>query len=111
MSELRQEGRPGTDRSRWAEEWRREHRHQPDVERVYAGAGFVVTWEPKLCIHSGLCFRQLPRVFRPWARPWVDVDAADVDRIADVVATCPSAALKFERTGQPDDGDPADGDA
>lgn len=91
------EGQPGKDRGAWAEEWRRELRLRPGVERVYAGNGFAVTWEPGLCIHSGRCFGQLPRVFRPWERPWVHVEEeADADRIAEVVATCPSAALRFE---------------
>src|SRR5439155_21233210 len=77
MSEAREEGRPGKDRSAWAEEWRRELRLRPGVERVYRGDTFAVTWEPGLCIHSGLCFRGLAQVFKPWERPWVNIDAAD----------------------------------
>lgn len=74
-----------------------ETRMRPGVERAYHGEGFVVTWEPALCVHSERCFRSLPRVFRPWDRPWVHVGEASAERIAEVVATCPSAALKFER--------------
>ena len=107
MSEAPERGRPGKDRSAWAEDWRRELRLRPGVERVYRGEGFAVTWESGLCIHSGLCFRGLPQVFKPWERPWVKIDGADVDRIAEVVATCPSAALKFERLDQ-SAGDDAD---
>jgi uncharacterized Fe-S cluster protein YjdI len=76
-----------------------ETRMRPGVERAYRGVGFVVTWEPTLCVHSERCFRSLPRVFRPWDRPWVHVGEATAGRIAEVVATCPSSALKFERSG------------
>jgi uncharacterized Fe-S cluster protein YjdI len=74
-----------------------ETRMRPGVERVYQGEGFVVTWEPGLCVHSQRCFRSLPHVFQPWERPWVHVGEASAERVAEVVATCPSAALKFER--------------
>src|SRR5439155_12582861 len=49
---------------------RLETRMRPGVEREYRGDGFVVTWEPPLCVHSGNCFRGLREVFRPWERPW-----------------------------------------
>ena len=77
---------------------REETRMRPGVERSYEGDGFVVTWEPALCVHSQRCFRSLPRVFRPWERPWVHVQEASAEQIAEVVATCPHGALKFERS-------------
>jgi uncharacterized Fe-S cluster protein YjdI len=79
-------------------EWRRERRMRPGVEREYQGDGFVVTWEPHLCIHASECFRNLPGVFRPWDRPWVRVEQGSAEEIEAVVALCPDAALKFERT-------------
>ncbi len=86
---------PRTERDLLAEA--RETRMGPGVERAYFGDDFVVTWEPPLCVHSQRCFRNLPRVFRPWERPWVHVDEGSADEIEAVVATCPRAALKFER--------------
>ncbi len=74
-----------------------EQRKQPDVERVYRNAHIAVAWEPKLCIHAATCFRNLPEVFQPQSRPWVKVDAATADQIADVVMQCPTGALHFER--------------
>ena len=68
---------------------------RPGVEREYRGDGFAVTWEPGLCIHSGNCWRGLREVFRPWDRPWVRVGEAGRERIEEVVATCPSQAIKF----------------
>lgn len=74
-----------------------EARRRTGVERVYENGEIAVLWEPKLCIHAGNCFRGLPEVFQPESRPWVKVDAASADRIAEVVMTCPTGALHFER--------------
>lgn len=72
-------------------------RTRPDVAREYRNEQIVVYWEPKLCIHTGNCFRGLPEVFKPRERPWITVDAATADRIAQVVMNCPTGALHFER--------------
>jgi uncharacterized Fe-S cluster protein YjdI len=63
--------------------------------REYRNQRIVVTWEPKLCIHSGICVRGLPSVFNPMARPWVRINAADPEAIAEIVDDCPSLALKY----------------
>ena len=74
-----------------------EPRKVPDVKREYHNDQIVVRWEPKLCNHTGNCFRGLPEVFQPQNRPWGLVDAASADKIAEVVMTCPTGALHFER--------------
>lgn len=65
--------------------------------RVYANETIEVHWEPKLCIHTRNCVRSLPQVFDPDARPWVIVDAASADHVAEAVLTCPTGALHFRR--------------
>src|SRR2546428_7067668 len=75
-----------------------EARHKPDVLRRYEGAGIVVHWEPSLCIHVANCIRALPDVFDPNARPWVRVDAAGAEEIAAAIRSCPTGALRYERT-------------
>jgi uncharacterized Fe-S cluster protein YjdI/CDGSH-type Zn-finger protein len=75
----------------------KEARRRLGVERVYRNAQIAVSWEPRLCIHAGYCFRGLPKVFKPEDRPWVKVDAATAEQIAEVVMTCPTGALHFER--------------
>ena len=70
-----------------------EGRKHPGVERAYRNERIVVYWEPKLCIHSANCIRGLPQVFNPAARPWVSIDAATADQIAETIMTCPSGAL------------------
>ena len=75
----------------------RQERKRPGVERIYRNDHIAVSWEPKLCIHFGACFRRLPPVFKPLERPWVDVSSASPDEIAAAVMLCPTGALHFER--------------
>jgi CDGSH-type Zn-finger protein/uncharacterized Fe-S cluster protein YjdI len=70
---------------------------QRGPRRVYANDAIAIEWEPSLCIHTGNCTRGLGEVFDSHARPWVHVDAADPDRIAATVLTCPTGALHFRR--------------
>jgi CDGSH-type Zn-finger protein/uncharacterized Fe-S cluster protein YjdI len=79
----------------------------PGVERIYSNDHIAVSWEPKLCIHFGACFRRLPQVFKPLERPWVDVNSATPDEIATAVMLCPTGALHFERLdGEPQEAVP-----
>jgi uncharacterized Fe-S cluster protein YjdI len=80
-----------------------------DHARTYANAAIEVRWEPRLCIHTRHCVDGLGAVFDPKARPWVQVDAASADRIAETVATCPTGALAFRRLdGGPEEDVPAE---
>jgi uncharacterized Fe-S cluster protein YjdI len=72
-------------------------REQRGPSRVYANDAIEVQWEPRLCIHTGNCWRRLGEVFDPEARPWINVDAADADRIAETILTCPTGALHYRR--------------
>jgi uncharacterized Fe-S cluster protein YjdI len=80
-------------------------REQRGPSRLYANDAIEVVWEPRLCIHSGNCWRRLNNVFNPEARPWVDVDGATPDEIAETILTCPTGALHFRRL----DGGPQEG--
>jgi len=78
-------------------EFRDEPRFDADTKREYANDEIVVTWEPSYCIHAADCLQGLPEVFDAMRRPWIEVDRASADEIADVVMTCPSGALHFRR--------------
>ena len=64
----------------------------------YVGSAVTVTWEPALCIHTGLCTRGLPSVFDVRRRPWIDPDGAGPDEVAEVIERCPTSALRYRRT-------------
>ncbi len=67
------------------------------LTRDYANDAIKVEWYARRCIHSAACIRALPQVFNPGRRPWVDVDAASADAIAEAVMKCPTGALQFVR--------------
>jgi uncharacterized Fe-S cluster protein YjdI/CDGSH-type Zn-finger protein len=73
----------------------------PEAERgprrVYRNDAIEVHWEPRLCIHVRNCVRGLGEVFDPSKRPWIDVDAADPDAVAQTILSCPTGALHFRR--------------
>jgi uncharacterized Fe-S cluster protein YjdI len=72
-------------------------RKSPAVAREYRNDEIVVSWEPEYCIHTANCLIGLPQVFDVGRRPWVSIDAASADEIAQVVMTCPTGALHFQR--------------
>lgn len=74
------------------------------LTREYRTDSISVLWFAERCIHSGECIRALPRVFNPRRRPWVAIDRADADAIADAVLRCPTGALHYVRhDGGPDE--------
>jgi uncharacterized Fe-S cluster protein YjdI len=56
----------------------------------------AVRFDESLCCHAGECVKGLPAVFDPSKEPWIDVNAAPPEAIAEVVARCPSGALSCE---------------
>src|SRR6476661_2412337 len=68
------------------------------VRKDYSNGEVTVVWQPKLCVHSTICWKAatgLPQVFNPRVRPWVNVQGADTARIVAQVKKCPSGALSF----------------
>ena len=63
--------------------------------QVYETPEITVTFEPELCIHSGVCVRGLPAVFDVRRRRWVMPELGVASEIAAQVQRCPSGALKF----------------
>ena len=64
--------------------------------RSYTNGEITVYWLPKFCIHSGECFTQLPKVFQPQRRPWIDLSAAKTQDIINTVNECPTDALTYK---------------
>ncbi len=56
-----------------------------------------VTWDSKVCIHSGNCVKTLPQVFRVESGKFVIEPAkADDERVRATVNACPSRALRIK---------------
>jgi len=65
--------------------------------REYASDGISVSYDVRRCIHAAECVHNLPGVFDPDRRPWIDPSRGDPDEIARVVSLCPTGALSFRR--------------
>jgi putative methionine-R-sulfoxide reductase with GAF domain/uncharacterized Fe-S cluster protein YjdI len=65
--------------------------------QVYPAPDIVVTFDPNVCIHSGVCLMTLPRVFDVRRARWIDVDAASATEVASAIERCPSGALQYYR--------------
>jgi CDGSH-type Zn-finger protein/uncharacterized Fe-S cluster protein YjdI len=79
-----------------------EARYAGTVERVYQNDVIEVTWEPRLCVHFGMCIQGSRRAFDPRRRPWVDINAEPAERLAAIIGQCPTGALHAHwRTGAP----------
>lgn len=70
--------------------------------KEYSNGEVTVVWEAEKCIHSAICAKGLPRVFRPKDRPWVKIDAAETEAIVEQVKQCPSGALGFYMNNEAD---------
>lgn len=63
--------------------------------QTYETPEIVVTFDPNVCVHSGVCLRGLPMVFDVRRRQWVKPELAAADQVAAQVARCPSGALQY----------------
>ena len=63
----------------------------------YGNEEITVLWKPELCQHSTRCWKQLPQVFKPSEKKWIDPNGAPAERIREQINHCPSGALVFIR--------------
>lgn len=67
------------------------------AQRTYETDEIAVHWDSTRCIHTARCVQGLPQAFDTSRRPWIDVTAATADELAEVVARCPTGALRYTR--------------
>ncbi len=65
------------------------------ITKHYTKGDITVVWKPEQCIHSTVCWKGLKDVFDPKKRPWVNMEGADAEQIAEQVSRCPSGALSY----------------
>ena len=64
---------------------------------TYQGKNIDIIFTVDRCTHVAECIRGAPQVFDVSRRPWIIADAADPDRVAEVILRCPTGALHFKR--------------
>jgi uncharacterized Fe-S cluster protein YjdI len=66
----------------------------------YSNGEVTIVWEPEKCIHSAICAKGLPNVFKPKERPWIKIDVAATNDLVNQVKQCPSGALSYFMNGE-----------
>lgn len=76
----------------------RETDRSNDRRRSYNGRRITIHDNRCICSHARFCL-ELPAVFQPGRRPWVDPGAAEPEEIISVIERCPSGALSYSIDG------------
>lgn len=66
--------------------------------KEYSNGEITIVWQPKLCIHSGVCVKTLPKVYNTKERPWIKPENATTEELISQVAKCPSGALSIKQS-------------
>jgi len=64
--------------------------------QTYETPDITVTFDPNVCIHSGVCVRGLPLVFDVKRKHWIRPELASAADVAAQIARCPSGALQYK---------------
>lgn len=67
-----------------------------EIVKEYTNGEVVIEWRPDCCEHSSNCFRNLPAVFNPRVKPWIQPEHATSAELIAVVSKCPSGALRIQ---------------
>lgn len=66
--------------------------------KKYQKENLTVVWDPKKCIHAGICVKTLPQVYDPNAKPWITPDNASDEDLKRQINNCPSGALSYKES-------------
>jgi CDGSH-type Zn-finger protein len=72
---------------------------EPKRTKDFVGEDITVHDNRWICSHIGNCYRGLPEVFRPGEKPWVWPDREPVERVIEIIESCPSGALGYTHNG------------
>ena len=64
----------------------------------YINGDITVIWQPKKCIHAGVCVKSLPKVYDPKAKPWIRPQNASAEDLKRQIDKCPSGALNYRES-------------
>jgi CDGSH-type Zn-finger protein len=72
----------------------------PDGVVDYAGAEITIHYNLLQCASAERCSGGLASVFRKGDKPWIQPDRATAKEVMDVIARCPSGALRYTFQGK-----------
>jgi uncharacterized Fe-S cluster protein YjdI len=70
------------------------------ISKEYTNGEITIVWKPESCIHSAICAKGLPNVFRPKVRPWIRIEKGSTEDLIHQVKQCPSGALSYYVNGE-----------
>ena len=68
----------------------------PKRLQTYEASDITVTFDPNVCIHSGVCVRGLGLVFDIKRQRWIRPELAPAADVAAQIDRCPSGALQYQ---------------
>ena len=71
-----------------------------EIKKEYTNGDLAVVWKPRLCIHSEICVKTLPQVYKPDEKPWIQAENASVDELISQIEKCPSGALTYYKKNE-----------
>ena len=71
-----------------------------EIKKEYTNGDLAVVWKPRLCIHSEICVKTLPQVYKPNEKPWIQAENASVDELVSQIDKCPSGALTYYKKNE-----------
>ena len=71
-----------------------------ETVKDYGRGDLTIHWKPKKCIHSEICVKTLPEVYKPSEKPWIQPEGASEQELMAQIDRCPSAALTYTRKGE-----------
>lgn len=66
-----------------------------EIKKEYTNGDLTVVWKPRLCIHSEICVKTLPEVYKPTEKPWIQPENASIAELKSQIDKCPSGALTY----------------
>ncbi|MEL6202664.1 MAG: CDGSH iron-sulfur domain-containing protein [Pseudomonadota bacterium] len=66
------------------------------------GVDVTISYTPVLCTHAAECQARALDVFNPKQKPWIQPENGSLSAIMDVMAACPSGALRVAIAEQPE---------
>ncbi len=68
---------------------------EKEIIKEYKTEGITVIWKPRKCIHSEVCVKELPQVYKPNDKPWIVPENASASDLRSQIDQCPSGALTY----------------
>lgn len=67
------------------------------MKKEYKIEDVIIEWDDSKCIHSAVCVKGLPTVFKPREKPWIQTENASKEDIVNQVNKCPSKAISIKK--------------